>query len=252
MLVETNILHLAIASIAPITGQSLILRRVPLVSMFMKTMIELPLLPLRDVVVYPHMVIPLFVGRPKSIKALEAAMLEDKQILLVAQKSPADDDPDLDAVHGHGTVASILQLLKLPDGTVKVLAEGKFRGRIHASLGEDNGYWQVQAEVDAEPTVLAEVENTVLRRVLLDQFDEYAKQGRKVPAEFVSSLADVEEVARLSDLIAAQMSLKLEQKLTPTRCTNLSSLMKRMENKKHSHWDIFLIRHGHSSVLIPA
>lgn len=178
----------------------------------MKTMIELPLLPLRDVVVYPHMVIPLFVGRPKSIKALEAAMLEDKQILLVAQKSPADDDPDLDAVHGHGTVASILQLLKLPDGTVKVLAEGKFRGRIHASLGEDNGYWQVQAEVDAEPTVLAEVENTVLRRVLLDQFDEYAKQGRKVPAEFVSSLADVEEVARLSDLIAAQMSLKLEQK----------------------------------------
>lgn len=178
----------------------------------MKKMIELPLLPLRDVVVYPHMVIPLFVGRSKSIKALEMAMQGDQQILLVAQKDPATDDPGLDAVYEQGTLASILQMLKLPDGTVKVLAEGKARGRIKASLGDDDGYWQVMAEVDSEAEQLAEVENTVLRRVLLEQFEEYAKHGRKVPAEFVSSLADVEDVARLNDLIAAQMNLKLEQK----------------------------------------
>src|SRR5690554_658056 len=180
--------------------------------MFMKTMIELPLLPLRDVVVYPHMVIPLFVGRPKSIKALEAAMVGEKQVLLVAQKNPATDDPDLDEVHAQGTVANILQMLKLPDGTVKVLAEGKSRARILSSLGEEEGYQQVRAETEREPEPLAETENTVLRRVLLDQFEEYAKHGRKVPAEFISSLADVEDVSRLADLLAAQMSLQLEQK----------------------------------------
>lgn len=178
----------------------------------MKTMIELPLLPLRDVVVYPHMVIPLFVGRPKSIKALEAAMVGEKQVLLVAQKNPATDDPDLDEVHAQGTVANILQMLKLPDGTVKVLAEGKSRARILSSLGEEEGYQQVRAETEREPEPLAETENTVLRRVLLDQFEEYAKHGRKVPAEFISSLADVEDVSRLADLLAAQMSLQLEQK----------------------------------------
>ncbi|NLY16562.1 MAG: endopeptidase La [Gammaproteobacteria bacterium] len=178
----------------------------------MKTMIELPLLPLRDVVVYPHMVIPLFVGRPKSIKALEAAMVGEKQVLLVAQKNPATDDPGLDEVHAQGTVANILQMLKLPDGTVKVLAEGKSRARILSSLGEEEGYQQVRAETEREPEPLAETENTVLRRVLLDQFEEYAKHGRKVPAEFISSLADVEDVSRLADLLAAQMSLQLEQK----------------------------------------
>jgi len=178
----------------------------------MKTMIELPLLPLRDVVVYPHMVIPLFVGRPKSIKALEAAMVGEKQVLLVAQKNPATDDPDLDEVHAQGTVANILQMLKLPDGTVKVLAEGKSRARILSSLGEEEGYQQVRAETEREPEPLAETENTVLRRVLLDQFEEYAKHGRKVPAEFISSLADVEDVSRLADLLAAQMSLQLKQK----------------------------------------
>lgn len=178
----------------------------------MKTMIELPLLPLRDVVVYPHMVIPLFVGRPKSIKALEAAMVGEKQVLLVAQKNPATDDPGLDEVHAQGTVANILQMLKLPDGTVKVLAEGKSRARILSSLGEEEGYQQVRAETEREPEPLAETENTVLRRVLLDQFEEYAKHGRKVPAEFISSLADVEDVSRLADLLAAQMSLQLKQK----------------------------------------
>lgn len=184
----------------------------PAVRMYMKTVIELPLLPLRDVVVYPHMVIPLFVGRPKSIKALEAAMQDGKQVLLVAQKDPASDDPDLQAVHAHGTVANILQMLKLPDGTVKVLAEGKSRGHIQASLGDGDGYWRVLVEVGQEEPVLGDMENTVLRRVLLDQFEEYAKHGKKVPAEFLSSLADVENVARLTDLIAAQMSLSLEQK----------------------------------------
>ena len=178
----------------------------------MKNVFELPLLPLRDVVVYPHMVIPLFVGRPKSISALEAAMLDDKRILLVAQKDPADDDPELDAVYPQGTVAEILQMLKLPDGTVKVLAEGKFRGEIRNSLGDEEGYWKVEAESAEEEAELAEVENTVLRRVLLDQFSEYAQQSKKIPAEFSSSLDDVEQVGRLADLISAQMNLKLEQK----------------------------------------
>ncbi len=178
----------------------------------MKKMLELPLLPLRDVVVYPHMVIPLFVGRAGSIAALEAAMAGDKQIVLVAQKSPQDDDPGLEGVHERGTLATILQMLKLPDGTVKVLAEGKQRATLVEGNLDESGYWQVLAELDDSAEELADTENTVLRRVLLAQFDEYVQQGKKVPAEFAASLEDVEQCGRLSDLIAAQLSLTLEQK----------------------------------------
>lgn len=179
----------------------------------MKTVIELPLLPLRDVVVYPHMVIPLFVGREKSIHALDAAMQENKQVLLVAQKDPNDDNPTLDQVHEVGTVATILQLLKLPDGTVKVLAEGKQRGLIKSGFEQDD-YWRVEVATSAEDDeeALASPENTVLRRVLLGQFEDYAQQGKKVPAEMLTSLEDVDDVARMADLIAAQLPLKLEHK----------------------------------------
>lgn len=145
----------------------------------MKTIIELPLLPLRDVVVYPHMVIPLFVGREKSIAALDAAMQGDKKILLIAQRSPADNDPDTDALYEVGTVATILQLLKLPDGTVKVLAEGEQRGEIIKQLSaSDADYLSAEVETQDEQAA-STVENEVLCRTLFEQFEGFVQQSKK-------------------------------------------------------------------------
>ena len=176
----------------------------------MKTTIELPLLPLRDVVVYPHMVIPLFVGREKSIEALESAMAGDKQILLLAQKNPADDDPSEEALYRVGTVATVLQLLKLPDGTVKVLVEGEQRGIIdHFFEVEDHCRAQVSL---IEESDIEERESEVLTRSLLSQFEQYVQLGKKVPSEVLSSLASIDEPARLVDTMAAHMALKIEQK----------------------------------------
>ncbi|NMY38488.1 MULTISPECIES: endopeptidase La [Pseudomonas] len=176
----------------------------------MKTTIELPLLPLRDVVVYPHMVIPLFVGREKSIEALEAAMTGDKQILLLAQKNPADDDPSADALYGVGTIATVLQLLKLPDGTVKVLVEGEQRGAVE-KFGQADGY--LSAEVSLiEEAAAPERESEVFVRSLLSQFEQYVQLGKKVPAEVLSSLNSIDEPSRLVDTMAAHMALKIEQK----------------------------------------
>ncbi|AZE67953.1 ATP-dependent proteinase. Serine peptidase. MEROPS family S16 [Pseudomonas synxantha] len=176
----------------------------------MKTTIELPLLPLRDVVVYPHMVIPLFVGREKSIEALEAAMTGDKQILLLAQKNPADDDPGEDALYRVGTVATVLQLLKLPDGTVKVLVEGEQRGAVER-------FMEVDGHLRAEVALIEEVEapereSEVFVRSLLSQFEQYVQLGKKVPAEVLSSLNSIDEPSRLVDTMAAHMALKIEQK----------------------------------------
>ncbi|WP_460418634.1 endopeptidase La [Pseudomonas sp. microsymbiont 2] len=176
----------------------------------MKTTLDLPLLPLRDVVVYPHMVIPLFVGREKSIEALEAAMTGEKQILLLAQKNPADDDPGEDALYRVGTVATVLQLLKLPDGTVKVLVEGEQRGAVER-FNEVDGH--VRAEVSLiDETETAERESEVFVRTLLSQFEQYVQLGKKVPAEVLSSLNSIEEPGRLVDTMAAHMALKIEQK----------------------------------------
>ncbi|WP_313739349.1 endopeptidase La [Pseudomonas sp.] len=176
----------------------------------MKTTLDLPLLPLRDVVVYPHMVIPLFVGREKSIEALEAAMAGEKQILLLAQKNPADDDPDEDALYRVGTVATVLQLLKLPDGTVKVLVEGEQRGAVER-------FAEVDGHIRAEVTLIDEVdaaerESAVFVRTLLSQFEQYVQLGKKVPAEVLSSLNSIDEPGRLVDTMAAHMALKIEQK----------------------------------------
>ena len=178
----------------------------------MKTIIELPLLPLRDVVVYPHMVIPLFVGREKSIAALEAAMQGDKKILLVAQHSPAADDPELSALHSIGTVATILQLLKLPDGTVKVLAEGEQRAEILKQVSADNAdYISAQVQLhDAED--ISATENEVLCHTVFEQFESFVQHSKKVPAEVLATLGEIEDAGRLVDSIAAQMTLKLEQK----------------------------------------
>ena len=178
----------------------------------MKTIIELPLLPLRDVVVYPHMVIPLFVGREKSIAALEAAMEGDKKILLIAQQQPADNDPKLDALYEVGTVATILQLLKLPDGTVKVLAEGEQRGEIIEGLAGDE-YLRAQVQLHSEEPA-STTENEVLRHTLFEHFESFVQQSKKVPAEALAVLGEIEDVGRLSDSIAAQMTLKLAQKQT--------------------------------------
>ena len=176
----------------------------------MKTTIELPLLPLRDVVVYPHMVIPLFVGREKSIEALEAAMSGEKQILLLAQKNPADDDPGEDALYRVGTVATVLQLLKLPDGTVKVLVEGEQRGSVEQFLEIDG---HVRAEVQLIDEIDApDRESEVFVRTLLGQFEQYVQLGKKVPAEVLSSLNSIDEPGRLVDTMAAHMALKIEQK----------------------------------------
>ncbi|ANI33770.1 DNA-binding protein [Pseudomonas sp. JY-Q] len=176
----------------------------------MKTTLDLPLLPLRDVVVYPHMVIPLFVGREKSIEALEAAMTGEKQILLLAQKNPADDDPGEDALYRVGTVATVLQLLKLPDGTVKVLVEGEQRGAVER-FSEVEGH--ICAEVSLiDETDTAERESEVFVRTLLSQFEQYVQLGKKVPAEVLSSLNSIDEPGRLVDTMAAHMALKIEQK----------------------------------------
>ncbi|WP_248919444.1 endopeptidase La [Pseudomonas entomophila] len=176
----------------------------------MKTTLDLPLLPLRDVVVYPHMVIPLFVGREKSIEALEAAMTGEKQILLLAQKNPADDDPGEDALYRVGTVATVLQLLKLPDGTVKVLVEGEQRGAVER-FTEVEGH--IRAEVSLiDETETAERESEVFVRTLLSQFEQYVQLGKKVPAEVLSSLNSIEEPGRLVDTMSAHMALKIEQK----------------------------------------
>lgn len=176
----------------------------------MKTVLELPLLPLRDVVVYPQVVMPLFVGRDKSIQAIEAAMAADKTIVLVAQKNPADDDPDLGAVHETGTLANILQTLRLPDGTVKVLVEGRQRVDILSGQIEDD-YWLVRAGLRDDDS-MAGPENEVLRRVVVETFKVLAQHHKKIPGEFSASVEEFKTVERLVDAIAAQLPIKLEQK----------------------------------------
>jgi len=173
-------------------------------------LITIPVLPLRDVVVYPHMVIPLFVGRDKSIQALESAMEKDKQILLVAQKSAAEDDPSPNDVYTIGTVSSILQLLKLPDGTVKVLVEGNKRARIVHFVANEN-FFNAQIVVIDE-NLGNERESEVLVRSLITQFDQYVKLNKKVPPEILTSLSSIDDPSRLVDTIAAHMSLKIDEK----------------------------------------
>src|SRR5213080_931778 len=172
--------------------------------------VQYPLLPLRDVVVFPHMVIPLFVGRPKSIKAMETAMEAGKSILLVAQKSAAKDDPGPQDMYAIGCVSNILQMLKLPDGTVKVLVEGGTRAQIREVV-DVRTHWVAQAvPVPLDGTPAPEVE--AMRRALLSAFDQYVKLNKKIPPEILTSLAGIEEAGRLADTIAAHLPLKLEQK----------------------------------------
>ena len=170
----------------------------------------LPVLPLRDVVVYPHMVIPLFVGRAKSIKALDIAMEGNKQILLIAQKSPTEDDPGEDETYDVGTMANILQLLKLPDGTIKVLVEGTSRATIY-NYRETKGMFVADAKL-LEPKIVNEQEMDVHVRSAVNQFEQYVKLNKKVPPEIISSLVSIDDSSRLADTIAAHMAVKIEEK----------------------------------------
>ena len=181
---------------------------------------QFAVLPLRDVVVYPHMVIPLFVGREKSIESLERAMEDDKQIFLVAQKDAAEDAPVVDDIHAMGTVSNILQLLKLPDGTVKVLVEGVYRAKIDNFVDADNVYAAIVSEVPAAYPSDAECE--ALSRSLMAQFDQYSKLNKKIPPEIISSLSSIDDPSRLGDTIAAHMGIKVADKQTVLEMASLS------------------------------
>ena len=192
------------------------------------TELDLPLLPLRDVVVFPHMVIPLFVGRPKSIKALELAMEAERRIMLVAQKAAAKDEPSVEDMFEVGCISTILQMLKLPDGTVKVLVEGQQRARVNRI---DDGETHFSANVTpvevAEAATQKGTEIEALRRAVMQQFDQYVKLNKKIPPEILTSISSIDDPGRLADTIAAHLPLKLDNKQA---VLDLDDIKARLEN----------------------
>ena len=191
------------------------------------TPIDLPLLPLRDVVVFPHMVIPLFVGRPKSIKALEMAMEADRRIMLVAQKAAAQDEPSVADMFDVGCVSTILQMLKLPDGTVKVLVEGQQRALVASIEDAETHFMATVTPVEATPDANKPSEIEALRRAVMQQFDQYVKLNKKIPPEILTSISSIDDPGRLADTIAAHLPLKLENKQV---VLDLSDVKARLEN----------------------
>ena len=200
---------------------------------------QLPLLPLRDVVVFPHMVIPLFVGRPKSIKALEAAMEVGKSILLVAQKNASKDEPSPEDIYEIGCVSNILQMLKLPDGTVKVLVEGATRARITAITDGESHFSCELAPVD----VVGEgsPENEALRRAILAQFDQYVKLNKKIPPEILASLSGIDDAGRLADTVAAHLPIKIEQKQGILETISVSERLEKLLTQIETELDILQV-----------
>ena len=169
-----------------------------------------PVLPLRDIVVFPHMIVPLFVGREKSVRALEEVMSDDKQILLSSQIDPADDDPDAEGIYKSGVLANVLQLLKLPDGTVKVLVEGQKRVRITEYL-ENDQFFEARAETLTElPGDIATTE--ALLRSVGDEFQRYSKVKKNIPDEALSAVGETTEAAKLADLVAGHLGIEVDQK----------------------------------------
>jgi ATP-dependent Lon protease len=202
--------------------------------------VALPMLPLRDVVVFPHMVIPLFVGRPKSIKALEAAMESGKAILLAAQRVASKDDPGAEDLYAVGSIANILQMLKLPDGTVKVLVEGTQRANL-SNVQESDGFLTANAEPvppadGPEPT---EVE--AMRRTMVAQFDQYVKLNKKIPPEILTSIAGIDEAGRLADTIAAHLPLKLEQKQEVLEMFDVKKRLEHLMTQVETELDILQV-----------
>ena len=201
--------------------------------------VELPLLPLRDVVVFPHMVIPLFVGRPKSIKALELAMEGDHSILLVAQKSATKDEPGPDDLYRIGCLANVLQMLKLPDGTVKVLVEGAQRARIEAIEARDSHFVARATLLDHENEPDHEIE--AMRRAVVAQFDQYVKLNKKIPPEILTSIAGIEDAGRLVDTIAAHLPFKLEQKQEVLEMVGVRERIERLLSLLEAEIDILQV-----------
>ncbi|KJK23996.1 DNA-binding protein [Burkholderiaceae bacterium 16] len=201
--------------------------------------IRLPLLPLRDVVVFPHMVIPLFVGRPKSIKALETAMEAGKSIMLVAQKTAAKDEPTADDLYEVGCIANILQMLKLPDGTVKVLVEGTQRANIR-EVSEDESHFMCEA-VPVPPGPVETAETEALRRAIVSQFDQYVKLNKKIPPEILTSLSGIDEPGRLADTIAAHLPIKLEQKQKILEMVNVTERLESLLSQLEGEIDILQV-----------
>ena len=185
-----------------------------------------PVLPLRDIVVFPHMIVPLFVGRERSVKALEDVMKEDKQILLIAQKNAADDDPVREDIYRVGTIATVLQLLKLPDGTVKVLVEGEARARVIRFTENDN-YYEVYADIVPEQLGPDE-ELEALSRSVIAQFEKYIKLNKKVPTEALASINQIEEPGKLVDTVASHISLKISEKQELLEIDELAERMERV------------------------
>ncbi|MEQ1602474.1 MAG: endopeptidase La [Methylophilaceae bacterium] len=185
----------------------------------------LPLLPLRDVVVYPHLVIPLFVGRPKSVKALELASEGNKQIFLIAQKSASKDEPSSSDLYEVGTIATVLQMLKLPDGTVKVLVEGVHRAKV-SEFVETEDCLAVKVE-KVEPVLQEDSEIQALTRTVFSQFDQYVKLNKKIPPEILTSLATIDDAGRLADTVTAHLTLKLEEK---QKILEMFSVVERLEH----------------------
>ncbi|EGQ8119538.1 endopeptidase La [Vibrio cholerae] len=200
--------------------------------------IEIPVLPLRDVVVYPHMVIPLFVGREKSIQCLEAAMDNNKQVLLVAQKKAETDEPKVADLFEVGTVATILQLLKLPDGTVKVLVEGQQRAKITQFYEEEYFFADAQYLVTPE---LDEREQEVVVRSAINQFEGFIKLNKKIPPEVLTSLNGIDEAARLADTIAAHMPLKLVDKQKVLELLDVSERLEFLMGQMESEIDLLQV-----------
>jgi ATP-dependent Lon protease len=201
--------------------------------------LQYPLLPLRDVVVFPHMVIPLFVGRPKSIKAMETAMEAGKSILLVAQRSAAKDDPGPQDMYAIGCVSNILQMLKLPDGTVKVLVEGGTRAQIR-EVTDVRTHWVAEASaVPPDSAPPAEVE--AMRRALLSAFDQYVKLNKKIPPEILTSLSGIDEAGRLADTVAAHLPLKLEQKQQVLEMFDVKSRLEHLLSQLETEIDILQV-----------
>ncbi|WP_373097494.1 LON peptidase substrate-binding domain-containing protein, partial [Zhongshania sp.] len=200
---------------------------------------ELPLLPLRDVVVYPHMVIPLFVGRDKSIRALELAMGSNKEIVLAAQRNPDLDEPGTDDLYDIGTVANILQLLKLPDGTVKVLVEGSYRAVLNAVTAEEDYF---SAEIDVlEENKIGEEESEVMLRSAISQFEKYINLSKKIPAEVLTSLSGIDDPGRLADTIAAHMNMALEQKQAVLEMVDERERLEHLMGLMESEIDLFQV-----------
>jgi len=185
-----------------------------------------PVLPLRDIVVFPHMIVPLFVGREKSVRALEDVMKDDKQILLIAQKNAAQDDPETDDIYTVGTVGTVLQLLKLPDGTVKVLVEGGQRARL-VKYTERSDFFQAHAEI-MEDVTGEEREVDALARTVISQFEQYIKLNKKIPPEVLVSINQIEEPSKLADTVASHLNLKIPEKQELLECQSVAERLEKV------------------------